>query len=184
MNSDFLQVVMHESVKLLLELPVLLNQTPALTCCSWERVLLWMALISCVRLGLVTHCGCGLLACIWSRETFMVCFQETGLYEYKVFGVLTTCSPELCADVYMDLKYRKTWDGYVKGEKRPWGIGSVLSFPIISNCPWSTVWTDHFPSFILDFTHLYSSLEVTHYCSAAPWATCTILDVTGIFGRS
>lgn len=40
--------------------------------------------------------------------------KETGLYEYKVFGVLTTCSPELCADVYMDLAYRKTWDGYVK----------------------------------------------------------------------
>ncbi|XP_074552745.1 phosphatidylcholine transfer protein [Halichoeres trimaculatus] len=40
--------------------------------------------------------------------------KETGLYEYKVFGELSTCSPELCADVYMDLKYRKIWDGYVK----------------------------------------------------------------------
>ncbi|KAM4597939.1 phosphatidylcholine transfer protein isoform 2-T2 [Polymixia lowei] len=40
--------------------------------------------------------------------------KETGLYEYKVFGVLTTCTPELCADVYMDLAYRKQWDGYVK----------------------------------------------------------------------
>ncbi|KAG7234136.1 hypothetical protein INR49_005736 [Caranx melampygus] len=40
--------------------------------------------------------------------------KETGLYEYKVFGVLTTCTPELCADVYMDLTYRKHWDGYVK----------------------------------------------------------------------
>ncbi|XP_029998069.1 phosphatidylcholine transfer protein [Sphaeramia orbicularis] len=40
--------------------------------------------------------------------------QETGLYEYKVFGVLSTCTPELCADVYMDLEYRKKWDGYVK----------------------------------------------------------------------
>ncbi|XP_056143918.1 phosphatidylcholine transfer protein [Lampris incognitus] len=40
--------------------------------------------------------------------------QDTGLYEYKVFGVLATCTPELCADVYMDLTYRKQWDGYVK----------------------------------------------------------------------
>uniref|UniRef100_UPI0037E89885 phosphatidylcholine transfer protein n=1 Tax=Semicossyphus pulcher TaxID=241346 RepID=UPI0037E89885 len=40
--------------------------------------------------------------------------KETGLYEYKVFGVLTSCSAELCADVYMDLMYRKKWDGYVK----------------------------------------------------------------------
>lgn len=40
--------------------------------------------------------------------------KETGLYEYKVFGVLATCTAELCADVYMDLAYRKHWDGYVK----------------------------------------------------------------------
>ncbi|KAG7505955.1 phosphatidylcholine transfer protein [Solea senegalensis] len=40
--------------------------------------------------------------------------KETKLYEYKVFGVLAICSPELCADVYMDLAYRKHWDGYVK----------------------------------------------------------------------
>lgn len=40
--------------------------------------------------------------------------KGTGLYEYKVFGVLTTCTPELCADVYMDLAYRKHWDKYVK----------------------------------------------------------------------
>lgn len=47
----------------------------------------------------------------------MCCFQETGLYEYKVFGALTTCSPGLCADVYMDLTYRKDWDKYAKGKK-------------------------------------------------------------------
>uniref|UniRef100_A0A1A8M807 Phosphatidylcholine transfer protein n=1 Tax=Nothobranchius pienaari TaxID=704102 RepID=A0A1A8M807_9TELE len=40
--------------------------------------------------------------------------KETGLYEYKVFGGLSSCTPELCADVYMDLMYRKHWDGYVK----------------------------------------------------------------------
>ncbi|XP_046893584.1 phosphatidylcholine transfer protein [Hypomesus transpacificus] len=40
--------------------------------------------------------------------------KNTGLYEYKVFGVLATCTPELCADVYMDLAYRKQWDSYVK----------------------------------------------------------------------
>ncbi|KAG5832993.1 phosphatidylcholine transfer protein isoform X1 [Anguilla rostrata] len=40
--------------------------------------------------------------------------KETGLYEYKVFGVLPSCGPELCTEVYMDLAYRKKWDGYVK----------------------------------------------------------------------
>ncbi|KAJ8251747.1 hypothetical protein GJAV_G00225000 [Gymnothorax javanicus] len=40
--------------------------------------------------------------------------KETGLYEYKVFGVLPTCGPELCVDVYMDLPYRQKWDTYVK----------------------------------------------------------------------
>ncbi|KAF0033270.1 hypothetical protein F2P81_015560 [Scophthalmus maximus] len=44
----------------------------------------------------------------------MCCFQESGLYEYKVFGVLASCTAELCAEVYMDLTYRKHWDGYVK----------------------------------------------------------------------
>lgn len=43
------------------------------------------------------------------------CLQETGLYEYKVYGALSGCRPELCADVYMDLAYRKSWDKYVQG---------------------------------------------------------------------
>ena len=42
--------------------------------------------------------------------------QQTGLYEYKVFGVLEDCPPAVLADVYMDLDYRKQWDQYVKGE--------------------------------------------------------------------
>ncbi|XP_077387150.1 phosphatidylcholine transfer protein [Festucalex cinctus] len=40
--------------------------------------------------------------------------QKTGLYEYKVFGSLSGCKVDLCADVYMDLAYRKHWDFYVK----------------------------------------------------------------------
>ncbi|XP_077618961.1 phosphatidylcholine transfer protein [Crocuta crocuta] len=41
-------------------------------------------------------------------------YQQTGLYEYKVFGVLDDCPPDLFAAVYMDLDYRKQWDPYVK----------------------------------------------------------------------
>lgn len=41
---------------------------------------------------------------------------QTGLYAHKVFGVLENCLPDLLADVYMDLAYRKQWDQYVKGE--------------------------------------------------------------------
>ncbi|XP_062846970.1 phosphatidylcholine transfer protein [Trichomycterus rosablanca] len=40
--------------------------------------------------------------------------QATSLYEYKVYGTLSNCPPEVCADVYMDLAYRKQWDTYVK----------------------------------------------------------------------
>ncbi|CAL8271057.1 unnamed protein product [Lota lota] len=40
--------------------------------------------------------------------------KETGLYEYKTVGVLSACPAERCADVYMDLGYRKQWDSYVK----------------------------------------------------------------------
>ncbi|XP_069511038.1 phosphatidylcholine transfer protein [Ambystoma mexicanum] len=40
--------------------------------------------------------------------------KESGLYEYKIYGSLPDCPPELCADVYMDLEYRKQWDQYVK----------------------------------------------------------------------
>ncbi|XP_075702636.1 phosphatidylcholine transfer protein isoform X3 [Rhinoderma darwinii] len=40
--------------------------------------------------------------------------EKTGLYEYKIYGGLADCPPELCADVYMDLDYRKKWDQYVK----------------------------------------------------------------------
>ncbi|XP_062967625.1 phosphatidylcholine transfer protein isoform X2 [Cynocephalus volans] len=39
--------------------------------------------------------------------------QNTGLYEYKVFGVLRDCAPAVLADICMDLGYRKQWDPYV-----------------------------------------------------------------------
>lgn len=80
----------------------------------------------------VTHTGCVRSRVLWDEllpvgvaswepylveTTVMCCFQETGLYEYKVFGVLTSCSPELVADVYMDLAFRKEWDKYAKGNK-------------------------------------------------------------------
>ncbi|XP_008709063.2 phosphatidylcholine transfer protein-like isoform X1 [Ursus maritimus] len=40
--------------------------------------------------------------------------EPTGLYAYKVFGVLDNCLPAVLADVYMDLDYRKQWDDYVE----------------------------------------------------------------------
>ncbi|XP_032823272.1 phosphatidylcholine transfer protein isoform X1 [Petromyzon marinus] len=40
--------------------------------------------------------------------------EHSGLYEYKVFGDLPDAGPQLYADVYMDLQYRRTWDSYVK----------------------------------------------------------------------
>ncbi|XP_047613492.1 phosphatidylcholine transfer protein-like [Phacochoerus africanus] len=40
--------------------------------------------------------------------------QSTGHYEYKVFGVLETCPPDIVKNVYLDLNYRKNWDEFVK----------------------------------------------------------------------
>ncbi|KAJ7317909.1 hypothetical protein JRQ81_004071 [Phrynocephalus forsythii] len=40
--------------------------------------------------------------------------EKSGLYEYKLYGTLNDCSPELCADVYMDLNYRPKWDQFVR----------------------------------------------------------------------
>uniref|UniRef100_A0A8C0N4G4 Phosphatidylcholine transfer protein n=2 Tax=Canis lupus familiaris TaxID=9615 RepID=A0A8C0N4G4_CANLF len=40
--------------------------------------------------------------------------QQTGLCEYKVYGVLDNCLPDVLADVYMDLDYRKQWDEYIE----------------------------------------------------------------------
>lgn len=50
----------------------------------------------------------------------MVCnpvfaLQTSGLYEYKVYGTLDDCPPDVCSEVYLDLEYRKKWDSYVSG---------------------------------------------------------------------
>uniref|UniRef100_A0A8C0TYP7 Phosphatidylcholine transfer protein n=2 Tax=Canidae TaxID=9608 RepID=A0A8C0TYP7_CANLF len=49
-----------------------------------------------------------------ATEVLLARKKQTGLYEYKVFGVLDNCLPDVLADVYMDLDYRKQWDQYVK----------------------------------------------------------------------
>ncbi|XP_002740848.1 phosphatidylcholine transfer protein-like [Saccoglossus kowalevskii] len=60
--------------------------------------------------------------------------EESGLYEYKIFGLLKGVSPETCRQVYVDLEYRKEWDGYVKelreineGDKN--GVYWQVNFP-------------------------------------------------------
>ncbi|KAM5135981.1 phosphatidylcholine transfer protein [Mantella aurantiaca] len=40
--------------------------------------------------------------------------EQTGLYEYKIYGGLVDCPADLLSDVYMDLEYRKQWDANVK----------------------------------------------------------------------
>lgn len=39
--------------------------------------------------------------------------ETSGLYEYKVYGTLDDCPPDVCSEVYLDLEYRKKWDSYV-----------------------------------------------------------------------
>ncbi|KAL8588696.1 hypothetical protein ACOMHN_046468 [Nucella lapillus] len=40
--------------------------------------------------------------------------ETSGLYQYKIYGVLDDVLPEICANVYMDLDYRRQWDTYAK----------------------------------------------------------------------
>ena len=56
--------------------------------------------------------------CYSSLLSFPICpfYQDTKLYEYKIFGVQEDLDPELSAQVYMDWEYRKKWDSYVLGE--------------------------------------------------------------------
>ncbi|KAF2976613.1 hypothetical protein EK904_011414 [Melospiza melodia maxima] len=53
------------------------------------------------------------LSCV-TFPLFILFPQQSGLYEYKIFGGLADIPPKLCADVYMDLDFRKKWDQYVK----------------------------------------------------------------------
>uniref|UniRef100_A0A8C8EDV7 Phosphatidylcholine transfer protein n=1 Tax=Otus sunia TaxID=257818 RepID=A0A8C8EDV7_9STRI len=54
--------------------------------------------------------------------------QQSGLYEYKLFGGLADCTPKLCVDVYMDLNFRKQWDQYVEGNSRKTGLFLCIWF--------------------------------------------------------
>uniref|UniRef100_A0A0B6ZGI4 Phosphatidylcholine transfer protein n=1 Tax=Arion vulgaris TaxID=1028688 RepID=A0A0B6ZGI4_9EUPU len=40
--------------------------------------------------------------------------ETSGLYQYKVYGELDDVLPSVCAEVYMDLEYRKQWDSFAK----------------------------------------------------------------------
>jgi len=44
----------------------------------------------------------------------VVVFQQSKVYEYKMIG-RTNMKASVYAAVYMDIGYRKNWDGYVKG---------------------------------------------------------------------
>ena len=67
---------------------------------------------------LVFHIFTLLPLCYSSLLSFPICpfYQDTKLYEYKIFGVQEDLDPELSAQVYMDWEYRKKWDSYVLGE--------------------------------------------------------------------
>jgi len=50
------------------------------------------------------------------KQVFMLkLLQTTGLHSYKTYGRMKDIDTEVCAKVFMDLDYRKIWDGYVKG---------------------------------------------------------------------
>ena len=42
--------------------------------------------------------------------------KESGLYEYKTYGVLNEIDPLTMIQVYCDYTYRSKWDSYVVGE--------------------------------------------------------------------
>ena len=48
------------------------------------------------------------------QHVCFVCYQESGLYAYKIFGTMDVPA-DTCAKVYVDTNYRKIWDPYVRG---------------------------------------------------------------------
>ncbi|XP_076455709.1 phosphatidylcholine transfer protein-like [Babylonia areolata] len=54
--------------------------------------------------------------------------ETSGLYQYKIYGVLDDVLPEICADVYMDLEYRRQWDTYAKELRETGGEGHKLVY--------------------------------------------------------
>lgn len=104
------------------------------------------SLISC--LFSVTGCGCDLgRVC----DAFVFVRQETGLYEYKVFGSLASCAPDVCADVYMDLNYRRQWDSYVKGNYE-WDLSQPNIF--------IKTWLDYLQTVVRHITHFRSNNQL------------------------
>ncbi|KAK6181554.1 hypothetical protein SNE40_009385 [Patella caerulea] len=54
--------------------------------------------------------------------------EESGLYEYKIYGFLKDVAPNICADVYMDLEYRKKWDSFAKEIYETQVVGKKLIY--------------------------------------------------------
>ncbi|XP_022803364.1 phosphatidylcholine transfer protein-like isoform X2 [Stylophora pistillata] len=61
--------------------------------------------------------------------------EVSGLYEYKITGLLEDVGLDVCKNVYMDLEYRKKWDGYVK-ELYEFDDNGVKSIYWNVNYPW------------------------------------------------
>ncbi|KAM9281700.1 phosphatidylcholine transfer protein isoform 2-T2 [Morus bassanus] len=58
--------------------------------------------------------SCELLADDVGVRIYRLYDQQSGLYEYKVFGCLADCPPRRLVDFYMDLDFRKCWDRYAE----------------------------------------------------------------------
>ncbi|WAR04504.1 PPCT-like protein [Mya arenaria] len=53
----------------------------------------------------------------------------------EIYGVLDDVNPEVCAEVYMDLEYRKTWDTYAKELNETEADGKKVIYWNV-NFPW------------------------------------------------
>ncbi|XP_074967129.1 phosphatidylcholine transfer protein isoform X1 [Phalacrocorax aristotelis] len=58
--------------------------------------------------------SCQLLADSMGVRIYRLYDEQSGFYEYKVFGCLADCPPRRLVDFYMDLDFRKQWDLYAK----------------------------------------------------------------------
>ncbi|XP_053231149.1 phosphatidylcholine transfer protein isoform X2 [Podarcis raffonei] len=57
--------------------------------------------------------------------------EKSGLYEYKVYATLGDCSPDVCAEVYMDLTYRTQWDRYLRDiSEKPFEGRTVIHWEV------------------------------------------------------
>ncbi|KAK7092690.1 hypothetical protein V1264_008396 [Littorina saxatilis] len=94
--------------------------------------------------------------------------EKSGLYQYKIYGTLDDVDPQVCADVYMDLEYRRQWDTYAKELQEIEADGKKLIY-----------WQVNFPFPLWNRDYVYSrELRTLDYQGKQMWVVLARSEAT------